>query len=61
MTNKERDEILISLVKGLNSLQNTVNEMRTEMKNMVTKEEFDAIKESSHFPKNSWFFLIYVV
>ncbi|MBP3831720.1 MAG: hypothetical protein ILA02_05040 [Clostridia bacterium] len=39
MTNKERDEILISLVKGLNSLQNTVNEMRTEMKNMATKEE----------------------
>ncbi len=53
MTNKERDEILISLVKGLNSLQNTVNEMRTEMKNMVTKEEFDAIKESSHFLKNT--------
>ncbi len=53
MTNKERDEILISLVKGLNSLQNTVNEMRTEMKNMVTKEELDAIKESSHFLKNT--------
>lgn len=53
MTNKERDEILISLVKGLNSLQNTVNEIRTEMKNMVTKEEFDAIKESSYFPKNT--------
>lgn len=53
MTNKERDEILISLVKGLNSLQNTVNEMRTEMKNMVTKEEFDAIKEPSHFSKNT--------
>lgn len=41
MTNKERDEILISLVKGLNNLQVTVNEMRTEMKNMVTKEEFE--------------------
>ena len=51
MTNKERDEILISLVKGLNSLQVTVNEMRTEMKNMATKEEIskfvtkDEIKE----------------
>ena len=40
MTNNERDEILISLVKGLNNLQVIVNEMRTEMKNMVTKEEF---------------------
>lgn len=41
MTNKERDEILLTLVKGLNDLQGTVNEMRTEMKNMVTKEEFE--------------------
>ena len=41
MTNKERDEILLTLVKGLNNLQGTVNEMRTEMKNMVTKEEFE--------------------
>ena len=41
MTNNERDEILISLVKGLNNLQVIVNEMRTEMKNMVTKEEFE--------------------
>lgn len=44
MTNRERDEILISLVKGLNSLQNTVNEMRTEMKNMATKEELNDLK-----------------
>ena len=39
MTNKERDEILISLVKAVNNLQVTVNEIRNEMKNMVTKEE----------------------
>ena len=39
MTNKERDEILISLVKAVNNLQVTVNEIRNDMKNMVTKEE----------------------
>ena len=41
MTNKERDEILLTLVKGLNDLQITVNEIRNEMNNMVTKEEFE--------------------
>ena len=41
MTNKERDEILLTLVKGVNNIQGTINEMRTEMKNMVTKEEFE--------------------
>ena len=42
MTNKERDEILLTLVKGVNSLQVTVNDMRAEMKNFVTKEEFES-------------------
>ena len=42
MNNKERDEILLTLVKGVNSLQVTVNEMRAEMKNFVTKEEFES-------------------
>ena len=41
MTNKERDEILLTLVKGLNDLQRIVNEIRNEMNNMVTKEEFE--------------------
>ncbi len=39
MTNAERDEILMTLLKGVNSLQITVNEIRTEMKTMATKEE----------------------
>ena len=39
MTNKERDEILISLLKGFNNFQITLDEIRSEMKNMVTKEE----------------------
>ena len=42
MTNKERDEILLELVKGVNSLQVTVNDIRAEMKNFVTKEEFES-------------------
>ena len=42
MTNKERDEILLALVKGVNSLQVTVNDMRADMKNFVTKEEFES-------------------
>ena len=41
MTNKERDEILLELVKGVNNLQVTVNDIRAEMKNFVTKEEFE--------------------
>ncbi|MBR0428373.1 MAG: hypothetical protein IJK18_09305 [Clostridia bacterium] len=39
MTNQERDEILVSVVKSVNNLQITVNEMRNEMKNMATKED----------------------
>ena len=39
MTNKERDEILISLLKGFNNFQITLDEIRSEMKNMVTKDE----------------------
>ena len=42
MTNKERDEILLELVKGVNNLQVTVNDIRAEMKNFVTKEEFES-------------------
>ena len=43
MTNKERDEILLELVKGVNNLQVTVNDIRAEMKNFVTKEEFESL------------------
>jgi len=39
MTNQERDEVLLSLVKSVSNLQITVNEMRNEMKNMATKED----------------------
>ena len=39
MTNQERDEVLVSLVKSVSNLQITVNEMRNEMKNMATKED----------------------
>ena len=39
MNNKERDEILISLLKGFNNFQITLDEIRSEMKNMVTKDE----------------------
>ena len=35
MTNQERDEILVSVVKSVNNLQITVNEMRNEMKNNI--------------------------
>ena len=36
MTNNQRDELLISVAKGLNNLQITVNEMQ---RNMATKED----------------------
>ena len=54
MTNKERDEMLITLAKGVNNLQITVNEIRTEMKNMATKEEISklATKEELKEIKN---------
>ncbi len=39
MTNKERDDILITLLKGFNNFQTALDEIRSELKNMVTKEE----------------------
>ena len=41
MTNAERDEILITLVKGVNSLQITVSDI---LKNMATKEDLKDLK-----------------
>lgn len=54
MTEQDKDEILVSLVKGVNSLQITVNEIRSEMKNMATKEDLKrfATKEDLKDLKN---------
>ena len=39
MTNAQRDELLISLSKGLNNLQESFNDFRKEI-----KEEIDSVK-----------------
>ena len=39
MTNEQRDELLISLAKGLNNLQQSFNDFRKEI-----KEEINSVK-----------------
>ena len=39
MTNDQRDELLITVVTGLNNLQNTVNDMRVELKQEIRDSE----------------------
>ena len=44
MTNEQRDSLLISLVEGLNNVQNTLNDIRTEIRQSEdrTKSELKA-------------------
>ena len=41
MTNNQRDELLISLSKGLNNLQNSFNDFRIEV-----KDEFNRLEKN---------------
>ena len=45
MTNKQRDDLLISLATGLNNVQVTISEMRAEMKCMATKDDLKAVEK----------------
>ena len=39
MTNKERDELLITLAKGITNIQESVNSLRSEFKSELAKTE----------------------
>ena len=41
MTNEQRDSLLISLVEGLNNVQNTLNDIRTEIRQSEERTKFE--------------------